>query len=173
MPVLRRQPCELARPDIGRIGDDDIVRGAPQRAEVVGSQQPHPMSEPVTAHVDARHRKSTRRDVDPVHARARQRPGTGDRDAARARTDIEHSPHPCWLDPGCKAPLDQLGNGRAWNEDTRIDRDARSHKPGTAGEIGGGNALTNAAREQLLHALRAGLADTAPVERGAPRGRQP
>src|SRR5215470_13546319 len=44
VPVLRRQPCELARPDVGRIGDDDIVRGAPQRAEVVGSQQPHPMS---------------------------------------------------------------------------------------------------------------------------------
>ena len=41
MPVLARQATHLARPDVGRIARDDIVRLTGKRREMVGLDEPH------------------------------------------------------------------------------------------------------------------------------------
>jgi len=127
----------------------------------------------VAAHVAARYLERLRRDVDGIYPRPGQHAGACDRDAARTRTYIEHPPHSPRVDPRHEAPLDQLGNGRARNENAAIDLDARTREPGDAGEIGGRNALADAACEEPLHALHTGAAYTAPIERATPRVWQP
>src|SRR5213595_1431765 len=98
---LRYHP--LARAHVRRIGEDDIVGCAPERAEVIGLPQPHPARETVTAHVAARDFERGIGYVDRVDARTRQGAGAGDGDAARAGAEIEHPAHAARIDPGAKA----------------------------------------------------------------------
>src|ERR1700724_500271 len=113
VPVLRWQSGKLARAHVRRIGDDDIVGEAPERAEVIGLLQPHPAREALTAHIAARDFQGGIRNVDGVNPGSRQGLGAGDGDAARAGADIEHPPHAPRIDPRPEAALDRLGDRRA------------------------------------------------------------
>src|SRR5579863_4997313 len=63
VPVLRRQSFELTDPYVRWIGDDDIVGGAAERAEVVGALHEHAPPEAMAAHVEARDFERRGRDV--------------------------------------------------------------------------------------------------------------
>ncbi len=64
------------------------------------------------------------------------------------------------IDPRGKAPLDELGDRRARDEHPRIDVEAQSGKPRLTGEVYGRNALLDAPREELVHALDVARAPT-------------
>src|SRR5207302_953671 len=73
VPVFRRQSLELTRPHVRRIRHDDIVGGAPERAEVIGLLEQYTAPETVGADVGARHLERRLRDIDRIDAGVRQR----------------------------------------------------------------------------------------------------
>src|SRR5437764_811133 len=158
VPVFRRQSLELTRPHVRRIRHDDIVGGAPERAEVIRLLEQHTTPETVGADVGARHLERRLRDIDRIDAGVRQRPRAGDGDAARARAEIEHPSHASRVDPRREAPRDQLRDRRAGHEHPRVDPDLEAREPGDAGQVGGRDALLDAPPEELRRArLRAGV----------------
>ena len=96
-----------------------------------------------------------------------------DGDAAGPGPEIEHAAHAARLDPGQEAPLDELGDRRARDEHPGIDLDARTGEPGDTGEVRGGDAFADTAREQPPYALLGRVTDAPAVERGAPQVPQP
>src|SRR5437016_11345632 len=74
VPVFRRQSLELTRPHVRRIRHDDIVGGAPERAEVIGLLEQYTAPETVGAAVGARHLERRLRDGDRSDPGARQPP---------------------------------------------------------------------------------------------------
>src|SRR6516225_9953597 len=152
VPILRRQTRELARTHVGRIGDDDIVGGASECAEVIRFEQPHATREALAPQVVAGHLECRSGDVDGIDSRPRQGARTRDGDAAGAGAHIEHAPHAPRLDPGREAPLDQLGDRRARDEHACIDPDGYPGELRDAGEIRGRHALADAARDELARA---------------------
>src|SRR5437763_17206804 len=64
VPVFRRQSLELTRPLVRRIRHDDIVGGAPDRAEVIGLLVEHAAPETVGADACARNLERSLRNVD-------------------------------------------------------------------------------------------------------------
>src|SRR5437588_245976 len=168
VPVFRRHTLELTRPHVRRIRHDDIVGGAPERAEVIGLLEQHTTPETVGADVGARHLERRLRDIDRLDAGVRQRPRAGDGDAARARAEIEHPSHASRVDPRREAPLDQLRDRRAGHEHPRVDPDLEAREPGDAGQVGGRDALLDAPPEELRRArLRAGVDASAQEGRAA------
>ena len=164
VPVFRRQSLELTRPHVRRIRHDDIVGGAPERAEVIGLLEQYTAPETVGADVGARHLERRLRDIDRIDAGVRQRPRAGDGDAARARAEIEHPSHASRVDPRREAPLDQLRDRRAGHEHPRVDPDLEAREPGDAGQVGGRDAILDAPPDELRRArLRAGV-DASPKE---------
>jgi len=139
---------------------------------VVGADEAHAAGKAVAANVATCHLERIIGDVDGIHPRVRQRPRAGNGDAAGASAQIEHSPYLVRLDPGREAPLDELGDRRARDEHPRIDLDAHTGEPGDTGEVRRGDALADAAREELPYALLARAADAPAVQRGSQRVRQ-
>ena len=69
-------------------------------------------------------------DIHRIHARARKRLRTRQRDAARSRAHVEQVLHARRGDPGREAPFDELGNGRAGNQHAFVDVERQAREPG-------------------------------------------
>ena len=106
----------------------------------------------MAASVDASDLEGGIRYVDAVNASTGKSFRASDSDASGARTDVEHAPHSIWIDPGSEVPLDELGNGRTWDEHTRIDLECESGEPGFAGKVDGRHPFFDTPRDEIAHA---------------------
>src|SRR5215472_10951759 len=110
----------------------------------------------MAADIATRHLERISGDIDRIDVHAWQQSRARDGDAAGAGAHIEQAPHACRIDPRREAPLDELGKRRARDEDAWVHLDARAGEPGDTGEIGGWDALADAALDELLRALQRG-----------------
>src|SRR5579863_10428007 len=106
--VFCGQTRELHIAHIRRIRNDDIVGRTAERAEVIGLHEPHAGCQAMAPEVGAGHLERLAGDIDRIDARGRKVLRTGDRDAAGAGADVEHSPYLRRIDPGREAALDDL-----------------------------------------------------------------
>src|ERR1700724_3038278 len=102
--------------------------------------------------VDASDLEGGVRYVDAVNASTGKSFRASNSDASGARTDVEHAPHSTWIDPGSEAPLDELGDGRTWDEHARIHFECESGEPGFAGKVDGRHPFFDTPRDEIAHA---------------------
>ena len=148
VPVFGGQPIDVAPRHVRRVAEDHIVAARAKAAEHVAAQHSHAPAKSVQAHVRARNGQRSRRDVGGIDARVREGVRRGDRDAARARADIEDALHLAWADEGTKLLLDEFGKGRARHEHARIDLHLVPGEPRDAGEVGRRHALLDATPDE-------------------------
>src|SRR5919108_6493096 len=91
--------------------------------------QPHTLRETQAPAVYGRHFERGRVDVRGIDASAGKRPGAGQRDTSGAGTDVEDASHAPRVGPGFEAPLDELGDGRAWHQHPLVDVEFEAREP--------------------------------------------
>jgi hypothetical protein len=150
--ILARQSAHLFPPHIGGIADDDIVPTAGERGEVIGSHDPHPVGQRQAAYIAPAHAQRLRGDIDRVHRGARKRPGTRERDCARAGADVENAAHAARFDPGFEPVLDQLRDRGSRHQHALIHIQFESRKECPVGQIGERQALLDSPLEERVDA---------------------
>jgi hypothetical protein len=108
-----------------------------------------------------------------VDVSARESLRTSDSDTSGPRTDVEHTAHSAGVDPRGKAPLDELGDGRPWDQHARIHFERQPGKPGFAGEVNSRHSFLDASRYEIAHALLRVLSHTLRVNRSIRVVREP
>ena len=104
---------------------------------------------PVVADVALRDGERVGRQVDGVDVGVRVRVRQQDREAARAGAKVERAAHAVGVaDVRREAVGQQLGDERARNDHALVDVKAELAEPRFAGQVRGGHALVDAAREQ-------------------------
>src|SRR5690606_37198574 len=150
--IFERQARELFVADVGRIGHDHVVSLAPQSVEHIGTKRAHTFLNPMTRDIDLGYCERVARDIRSINTRFRQRERTCNGDAARARSDVEHSADAPGIDPRLEARFDELCDRRARHEHALIDVELVPGEPHPPSEIGSGHAFPDTALEQLGHA---------------------
>ena len=86
---LRRQRIAVRARLVGRVAQDHVILHRRHRVEHVAPVQRHAFAEAVRLDVDRRHFERGRREIDGVHRRLRKMLRQQNREATRARTDID------------------------------------------------------------------------------------
>ena len=157
VPVFGRQALHRHRGDVGRIADDRVVALLRQVGEQVGADQVDAVREPVVGDVALRDRQRVGRDVHRVDVGRGIGVREQDREAARARAQVERAMPPSRRRRRrARAPS---GSSSAMNErgmmHALVDIEAEIAEPGLVRQVGGGDALVDAARRAAARAARA------------------
>lgn len=158
MAVFGRQLRHRRRVDIRRVRQDHVVARVGLRAECrqrriqIAAVQRDPVFEAVVAHVDLRDFERIGRQIDRVDFGVRERARREDREAARARAELEHRADllgigDVWLQP----VVEQLADERTRHDHALVDVEAVAVHPRFARQIGGRHALGRASLDHREH----------------------
>jgi protein SCO1/2 len=147
-PIFLRQTCHLGIPDVGGIGDDDIVPPALQPLIDVRFERVHAFFKPMSRHVESRHRERLLGNVRRVDSGVRKGERTRDRDTTGPGTDVEETTNAARVEPGFETGRDQLGDRRSRDQNPLVDVKFVPREPHAPREIGGRHALANAPLEK-------------------------
>ncbi|EXI68806.1 MAG: hypothetical protein AW07_04304 [Candidatus Accumulibacter sp. SK-11] len=138
VPVFGRQAGHRRRPDVGRIGDDQVVAAAAEAGEEVALKQADAVAELVVGDVAPGDGEGVGRQVDGIDAGGRKGLRGNDRQATRAGAQVEDAADRLRLvDPGCELLVEQFGNERTGDDHPLIDVEAMLAEPGFVAQVGG------------------------------------